>query len=239
MSYNDNRVIPQTAAKKVLLVDDDAELCLLMVDFFTPHGFDVEPVHDGQSGLARAIERTYDLVILDVMLPVLDGFAVLRQIRRRSDVPVIMLTARIEERDRVAGLDMGADDYLPKPFGPDELLARMRAVLRRSGQPVADPTGVIVAGDIRLNSKAREVWKDGQPVELTSVEFDILDMLMRAAGRVVTRDEVSTVLYQRRATPFERSIDVHISHLRKKLEGQALIRTIRGSGYLFAQQEKA
>jgi two-component system response regulator CpxR len=218
-----------------LLVDDDAELCALMKDFFSEHGLALEAVHDGRAGLARAFDADVDLIILDVMLPVLDGFAVLAQIRRRSAAPVIMLTARTEQQDRVAGLDAGADDYLPKPFGPEELLARIRAVLRRSGHAGTKPQ-IVEAGGIRINSRSREVWRDDEPLELTSIEFDVLDVLIRAAGRVVSRDELTAALYQREATPYERSLDVHISHLRKKLEqgGRALIRTVRGVGYLFS-----
>ena len=221
--------------KRVLLVDDDVELCGLMADFFAQHEFAVEPAHDGPSGLARALEGRYDLVILDVMLPVLDGFELLKQIRRRSAVPVIMLTARTAQPDRIAGLNAGADDYLPKPFGPEELLARMRAVLRRAGQTAAQPQVAEAAG-VRLDSQTREVWVEGEPADLTAIEFDILDFLVRAAGRVVSRNELAAVLYQRESTPYERSLDVHMSHLRKKLEHseRTQIRTVRGVGYLFA-----
>jgi two-component system response regulator CpxR len=220
--------------RQVLLVDDDIDLCALMADFFAQHEFAIESVHDGPRGLARALEGSYDLIILDVMLPVLDGFELLKQIRRRSSVPVIMLTARTGQPDRIAGLDAGADDYLPKPFGPEELLARMRAVLRRSGH-TALPAQIAEAGDLRVNSQTREVWLAGQPVELTSIEFDILDFLVRSAGRVVSRNELAAVLYQRESTPYERTLDVHISHLRKKLEPSARvqIRTVRSVGYLF------
>jgi two-component system, OmpR family, response regulator CpxR len=217
----------------ILLVDDDAELCALMTDFFGGHGIRVESVHDGGRGLARALEGSFDLILLDVMLPALDGFELLRQIRKRSGIPVIMLTARTAQSDRVAGLDAGADDYLPKPFGPEELLARIRAVLRRAGKSEPPKGQVLEAAGVRLNPQTREVWSGGGPVELTSIEFDILEVLVRAAGRIVSRDELSTVLYQRRSSPFERSLDVHISHLRRKLEeGGGAIRTIRGVGYM-------
>ena len=219
----------------MLLVDDDIELCHLMADFFAQHEFSIEAAHDGPRGLALALEGGYDLIILDVMLPVLDGFELLKQIRRRSAAPVIMLTARTSQKDRIAGLDAGADDYLPKPFGPEELLARMRAVLRRSGQ-AAPKSGIAEAGGLRANSQTREVFVADQPVELTSIEFDILDFLVRAAGRVVSRNELAAILYQRESTPYERTLDVHISHLRKKLEpgAGAQIRTIRGVGYLLS-----
>jgi two-component system response regulator CpxR len=220
--------------RQVLLVDDDIDLCVLMSDFFAQHEFAIEAAHDGPRGLARALEGSYDLIILDVMLPVLDGFELLKQIRRRSSVPVIMLTARTGQHDRIGGLDAGADDYLPKPFGPEELLARMRAVLRRSGQ-TAIQAQTAEAGDLRVNPQTREVWLADQPIELTSIEFDILDFLVRSAGRVVSRNELAAVLYQRESTPYERTLDVHISHLRKKLEPseRVQIRTVRSVGYLF------
>lgn len=227
-----------SAEKALLLVDDDDELCSLMTDFFSQHGFAVETAHDGRRGLARAIEGSFDLILLDVMLPVLDGFEVLAQLRRRSTTPVIMLTARTGQQDRIAGLDAGADDYLPKPFGPEELLARIRAVLRRANAGAAEAGGVSEAGPLKLNSRTREVWLDGEPIIVTSIEFEILDVLVRSAGRVVSRDELAAVLYQREASPFERSLDVHISHLRRKIEtgSRKLIRTIRGIGYLFAPE---
>jgi len=216
-------------------VDDDTDLCGLMADFFSQHEFAIEAAHDGPRGLARALEGQYDLVILDVMLPVLDGFEILKQIRRRSSVPVILLTARTAQTDRIAGLNAGADDYLPKPFGPEELLARMRAVLRRAGQGIT-PSQVAEAGGVRIDSQTREAWLAGQIVDLTAIEFDILDFLVRAAGRVVSRNELAAVLYQRESTPYERSLDVHISHLRKKLEpgDRVQIRTVRGVGYFLA-----
>ena len=226
--------IGDVAAKSVLLIDDDTGLCALMRDFFAPHGFSLEAAYDGQCGLARAFTGGFDLVVLDVMLPLLDGFEVLRQIRRRSEVPVIMLTARTEQEDRIAGLNAGADDYLPKPFGPEELLARMRAVLRRSGHMVETPNHLFAVGRVRMNERERLVWAGRNTVDLTEVEFDILNLLMRSLGRTVSRDALCTVLYQRRATPYERSLDVHVSHIRKKLERQGMIsiRSVRGVGYV-------
>ena len=216
-------------------MDDDTDLCALMAEFFSQHEFAIEAAHDGPRGLARALEGQYDLVILDVMLPVLDGFELLKQIRRRSSVPVILLTARTAQTDRIAGLNAGADDYLPKPFGPEELLARMRAVLRRTGQGTA-LSEVAEAGGVRVDSQTREAGSEGETVERTAIEFAILDFLVRAAGRVVSRHELAAVLYQRESTPYERSLDVHISHLRKKLEcgDRVQIRTVRGVGYFFA-----
>lgn len=221
-------------------MDDDTDLCELMADFFSQHEFAIEAAHDGPRGLARALEGQYDLVILDVMLPVLDGFELLKQIRRRSSVPVILLTARTAQTDRIAGLNAGADDYLPKPFGPEELLARMRAVLRRAG-PGAAPSQVAEAGGVRVDSQTREVWVADELLDLTAIEFDILDFLVRSAGRVVSRNELAAVLYQRESTPYERALDVHISHLRKKLErgDRVQIRTVRGVGYFFAASPEA
>lgn len=224
-----------TKARSILLVDDDTELCALMADFFGQQGFVIEAAYEGRSGLSRALNGAFDLIILDVMLPILNGFEVLRQIRRRSAVPIIMLTARTAELDRITGLDTGADDYLPKPFGPEELLARIRAVLRRSGK--AEPVPQIIETQlIRLDAQSRTVRRAGHLVTLTSIQFDILEILMRSVGRVVSRDEMTAILHQRQSTPYERSLDVHISHLRKKIEadGTPLIQTVRGVGYLFS-----
>jgi two-component system response regulator CpxR len=221
----------------LLLVDDDAELCGLMLDFFSQHGFRVESAYDGRRGLARALEGGFDLILLDVMLPGLDGFEVLHQLRRQSSVPVIMLTARTEQADRISGLNAGADDYLPKPFGPEELLARIRAVLRRASQSGLE-SKALQAGSLRLDSVTRQAWRGTTRLELTSVEFEILSLLVRSAGRSVSRDEIAGILYHREALPYERAIDVHVSHLRKKLElqGRSMIRTVRGVGYLFCAE---
>jgi two-component system response regulator CpxR len=216
----------------LLIIDDDVELCTLMQEYFTSHGYDLHAVHNGRDGLAEALEAKHDLVILDGMLPVLDGLDVLRQLRKHSSIPVIMLTARTHERDRITGLNSGADDYLPKPFSPDELLARIRAVLRRYSRqaPVAE---LLQVGPIELEPDNRVVRRSGEEVSLTELEFQILELLMRSAGRVVNRDEIAAVLYQRETTPYERSLDVHVSHLRKKIEreGKSLIQTVRGAGY--------
>jgi two-component system response regulator CpxR len=207
-----------------------------MAEFFTQHGFDLTSESDPRRGLAKALDGDFDLVLLDVMMPGLDGFEILHQLRHRSQVPVIMLTARTAQSDRIAGLEAGADDYLPKPFGPEELLARIRAVLRRARRLPVPPDQVEING-VRLNPATREVWRDDISVDVTSAEFDVLNLLMRSAGHVVSRDQLAAVLYQRQATPFERSVDVHVSHLRKKLERKRqLIRTVRGVGYLFCPE---
>lgn len=218
----------------LLLVDDDVELCGMMREFFAQEGHHLDCAYNGREGLTAALNGVYDLVILDVMLPVIDGFELLQRLRRRKDLPVIMLTARVQQPDRIRGLDGGADDYLPKPFDPDELLARVRAVLRRSESLTRAESENILVGNIRLNTTTREVWLDEAAVGLTTAEFDLLEMLMRAAGRVVSRDEITAALFEREATPYDRFLDVHISHLRKKLEGgRSLIRTVRGVGYVF------
>jgi two-component system response regulator CpxR len=223
----------------ILLVDDDVELCVLMKEYFRRNGYTIDCVYNGRDGLARALEEKHNLLILDGMLPVLDGFEVLRQLRKRSSLPVIMLTARTGERDRITGLDCGADDYLPKPFSPDELLARIRAVLRRYEHAQRTPAEVLRAGPVELNPATRVVTRSGEVMTFTETEFQILELLMRYAGRVVTRDEITAALYQRESTPFERSLDVHVSHLRRKLErgGHSLIQTVRGVGYILTPEE--
>lgn len=224
------------AQLSLLLVDDDKELCGMMKEFFAEAGHRLDCEHDGRRGLAAAMGGTYDLVILDVMLPIFDGFTVLQHLRRRNNLPVILLTARVQHQDRILGLNAGADDYLLKPFDPDELLARIRAVLRRADTTHWKNSTDVTIGDIRIDATTRAVWIAGSPAELTEMEFDLLEMLMRSAGRVVSRDEITLALFERAATPYDRILDVHISHLRKKLEGgRSLIRTIRGVGYVFAR----
>jgi DNA-binding response OmpR family regulator len=223
----------------LLLVDDDAELCEMMREFFEQSGHTLDCVRNGIDGLKRAVDQRYDLVILDVMLPGMNGFTLLNQLRRRREVPVIMLTARTAPHDRVQGLEAGADDYLPKPFDPDELLARVRAVLRRSAK--TDPEDLLhfASDELRINGQTRQVWLRSDPVELTAVEFDILYLLVCSAGRVLTREEISTAILERKLTPYDRSLDVHISHLRRKLESIGRqIQTIRGVGYLFTNHRR-
>jgi DNA-binding response OmpR family regulator len=223
------------ARLSLLLVDDDKELCTMMKEFFAEAGHRLDCEHDGRRGLAAAAGGTYDLAVLDVMLPVFDGFTVLQHLRRRSDLPVIILTARVLHRDRILGLNAGADDYLLKPFEPDELLARIRAVLRRTETTGRKANADVTIGDIRINAVTREVWIADSLAELTAMEFELLEMLMRSAGRVVSRDEITLALLERDSAPYDRILDVHISHLRKKLKGsRSLIRTIRGVGYVFA-----
>jgi two-component system, OmpR family, response regulator CpxR len=223
----------------ILIIDDDVRLCRLIGEFFADSDYAVQAVHNGATGLARALDERFDLILLDIMLPGLDGFEVLTQLRRRSSVPVIMLTARGAQEDCVRGLNTGADDYLAKPFGPEELAARMAAVLRRTQRTQIARSETISIGRLRLNAASRCAWIDEQPIEITSTEFDILDLLVRAGGKVVTRDQVCGILYQREATPFERSLEVHISRLRKKIHGtDATIRSIRGVGYVLTGDEQ-
>ena len=223
-------------AVRILLVDDDAELCNLLSEFLKREGFQVDCAHDGHAGLEKALAGGADLVVLDVMLPGLDGFEILRRLRPQSKVPVIMLTARGEDVDRIVGLELGADDYLPKPFNPRELAARIRAVLRRYEQRPPAAAGRVEVNGVALDPASREAFVQGRRVELTTFEFDILELLMRSAGRVLSRDRLMENFYNRKATPFDRSIDMHISHLRKKIEhGDMLIKTIRGVGYQFCR----
>ena len=224
---------PEPQAPSILLVDDDLELCDLLREFFAQEGIRLDAANDGRRGLGAAIDGRRDLVLLDVMLPGLDGFEVLRMLRRRSQEPVIMLTARTAKADRLEGLGAGADDYVPKPFDPDELLARVRAVLRRAGA-APKPVAPLAAEGIRLIPPARAVRVGDEVVPTTTFEYDILEYLVRAAGRVVSRDELTAALYHRRSSPFDRAIDVHVSRLRKKLGPMgAAVRTVRGAGYLF------
>jgi len=216
-----------------LIIDDDTELCALLEEFMKREGLEVSFAHDGVHGLERALAGGFDLIVLDLMLPGLDGFQLLKRLRAQSNVPVLMLTARGEEVDRIVGLDLGADDYLPKPFNPRELLARIRAILRRvqvRGKGRIEVNGVVV------DPGTREVFCDDHPIEMTTLEFDILETLVRGAGSVVSRDALMESMYNRKSTPFDRSIDMHVSHLRRKLEtNRTLIKTVRGIGYQFCQ----
>ncbi|MFB3829261.1 MAG: response regulator transcription factor [Bryobacteraceae bacterium] len=222
---------------RLLLIDDDAELCALLSEYLKKEGFSAECEHDGRRGLERALAGDYRLIILDVMLPGMDGFAILREFRKKSHTPVLMLTARGEDVDRIVGLEMGADDYLAKPFNPRELVARIRAILRRYEVRPETAPGRLEVNGVVLDTGSRQVWDRGREVELTTFEFDILEALMRAAGRVLSRDALMEQLYNRKATPFDRSIDMHISHLRKKLESpeRTVIKTVRGVGYQFCR----
>lgn len=233
---------------RVLLIDDDEELCVMLTRYLGREGFELQSVHTGSEGLERAAAIEFDLVLLDVMLPEIQGFDLLRQLRKRTQVPVLMLTARGEEVDRIVGLEVGADDYMAKPFSPRELVARMRAILRRTHATEARTTAessnqVLRIADIELDPGARSVLRGGKPVELTTAEFDVLAILLNSAGRIVERDTIAKAVLGRPLAPFERSIDMHISKLRRKLGnlpgGQPRIRTVRNIGYLFVNQRTA
>jgi DNA-binding response OmpR family regulator len=223
----------------LLLVDDDVELCRLMRLYLNRAGYQLTCSVDGRDGVAQALSGAYDLMLLDVTLPLLDGFEVLRQTRRSSGIPTIMLTSRSLSADRLNGFDKGADDYLCKPFEPEELVARIRAVLRRSQAPKQE-VGWQSFGAIRISEASRQVLSANAAVDLTTVEFDLLLMLSRAGGRVVKRDALTIAIQERKPSFFDRSLDVHISHLRAKLgPAGAGIQTVRGVGYLLATGDPA
>ena len=218
----------------VLLIDDDEELCEMLTEYLGRYELRVHAVHRGDAGLQAALSRTWPMILLDVMLPGLDGFEVLKQIRTSSKDNVLLLTARGEDIDRIVGLEMGADDYLPKPFNARELLARIRAIRRRNEstarERVSDP---LIVEDLVLDPGSRVVKQHGIPVEVTDVEFSLLEALMRSPGKVVEREALSEQVLDRKFNPFDRSLDMHVSRLRKKLNGagEELIKTVRGTGY--------
>jgi two-component system response regulator CpxR len=228
-----------TTPVRTLLIDDDRKLCELIRAYLAPMGYAVESVHTGPEGLQRAVDEPFDVIVLDVMLPGMDGFAVLQNLRRRTDVPVLMLTARGEEADRIVGLEIGADDYLPKTASPRELLARLRAIIRRTQRGVAEnaPEPDLVVGDVRLSPSTRVALKGDHVLDLTPVEFDLLTALIRSSGRVKTRAQLLESIRDRNYEVFDRSIDVHISALRRKLgddpKQPRYIRTMRSAGYMF------
>lgn len=230
--------------KLILVVDDDEELCGLLTEYLGPEGFVVRAVHDGAAGLAEALSGRYALVILDVMLPGANGFEVLHRIREASPLPVIMLTARGDDVDRIVGLEIGADDYLAKPFLPRELVARMRAVLRRAraDAPAPAQTAPLTLGDVTLVPDSRALRVHGAQVHLTDAEFSILHALLAGAGRVVPREELCRMALGREAAPEDRSLAVHVSNLRRKLSeagANPVIKAVRGEGYIFCRPEHA
>ena len=234
---------PSTAGTRLLLVDDNHKLCRMVKEYLEPLGYEVFLAHTGADGLDRALHGEFDAILLDVMLPGIDGFEVLKRLRTKSTVPVLMLTGRGEAPDRIAGLELGADDYVPKTFSPRELLARLRAVIRRSmvtaklgNQAAAPPVSV---GDLHIDPSARSAAFKGQPLTLTATEFDLLLAMARSCGRVKTRESLLLEVADRDFESFDRSIDVHISSLRKKLgddpKNPRFIVTIRSAGYMFAK----
>ena len=229
--------------EEVLLIDDDVELSSMLTEYLGKNGFRVRTAHRGDTGLKSALQRPWALILLDVMLPGMDGFEVLKRIRAESTVCVLLLTARGEDVDRIVGLEIGADDYLPKPFNPRELLARMRAVLRRNVAQASPHSAVLRVSDLELDPAARKVEKAGKVLDLTDVEFGLLEALMQSAGKVVSREDLSTSVLGRPFDPFDRSLDMHVSRLRRKLSqssgDEEQVKTIRGIGYQLALERNS
>ncbi|MCF7821731.1 MAG: response regulator [Mariprofundaceae bacterium] len=227
----------------ILIADDDRELCELLSEYFQSEGFTVLLAHDGEAALQRARNEPCDLMVLDIMMPKLNGMEVLKALRSTSSLPVIMLTARGEPVDRIVGLEIGADDYLAKPCNPRELVARIRAILRRATATAQSGGGSITLDDIELVPQSRSVLQNGTPVELTSTEFELLAILLANAGQVVGKALISEQVLGRRLAMYDRSIDMHVSKLRKKLgllrDGSERIKTVRGNGYLYVRQPHA
>lgn len=222
----------------VLLIDDDTELSKLLEEYLQSEQLHLDAAHDGPSGLQKALANQYSVVILDVMLPGMSGLDVLKQLRLKSTVPVLMLTARGSELDRILGLELGADDYLPKPFNPRELVARLRAILRRTTNgATAGPSQPVHLADVELHPESRSVTRDGEAVTLTGAEFDLLSAFLRSPGKIISREDLTQAALGRPMSPMDRSIDVHVSNLRRKLgpyDGeQERIKAIRGSGYVY------
>jgi len=222
----------------VLLIDDDTELSKLLEEYLQSEQLNLEAAHDGPSGLEKALTNRHAVVVLDVMLPGMSGLDVLKQLRQRSTVPVLMLTARGSELDRILGLELGADDYLPKPFNPRELVARLRAILRRtSASANASGAHPIHLADVELHPESRSVNCGGRPVSLTGAEFDLLHAFLRSPGKIISREDLTQAALGRPMSPMDRSIDVHVSNLRRKLGSydgdQERIKAIRGSGYVY------
>lgn len=227
------------ALASLLLIDDDIELCELLTEFLHSEGFEVTAVHDGEAGVYAALNGKFDLVLLDVTMPKLNGFDALKQIRQQSSVPVLMLTARGDDVDRIIGLEFGADDYLPKPYNHRELVARIKAILRRGRQPVMPESGgkTLQIDDIALNLANREANINGVPLELTATEFLVLKTLIENVGELVSRDDLTQIALNRKLTLYDRAIDMHVSNVRKKIgarpSGAQRIKTVRGSGYFY------
>ena len=228
---------------RILVIDDDRDLTEMLAEYLAPEGFEVQIAHTGEEGLACAQASEFALIILDVMLPEINGFEVLRRLRTQSACPVIMLTARGQELDRIVGLEVGADDYLGKPFSARELLARMNAVLRRTQSGPLKTGDALSVGDVSLNTAARTVHCKGKLIDLTSLEFDVLKMLLHAAGQIVSRERLFESVLQRPYSVFDRSIDNHVSNLRKKLGPRIgeveRIKSVRNVGYVYAHTSRA
>jgi len=229
--------------QQILVIDDDIELCELVAEYLEPEGYQVEAVHDGVQGVERALSEDHVLAVLDYMLPGVNGFEVLRQIRARSRLPIVMLTARGDDMNRIIGLQIGAADYLPKPFNPLELVARINAVLRRTrAEPDQRPAAEIVTvGDVEMDKRTHTVRRASECIDLTAVEYSLLENLLKAPGHIVGREDLVKEVLHRELSPFDRSIDTHVSNLRRKLghlvEGVERIKTVRSVGYIYALPE--
>ena len=222
----------------LLAIDDDREMLELLAEYLKPEGFLIEPAHTAEDGLERVSKKHYDMILLDVMLPGINGFEALRRLRAVSQIPVLMLTARGEETDRIVGLEIGADDYLPKPFNLRELSARIHAILRRARPAVGQKPGILSEGGVTLDPRSRQVECNSQAVELTTAEFDLLAALLTSPGEILEREKLFESVLGRSYSVFDRGIDNHVSSLRKKLgcypNGAERIKSIRGVGYLYA-----
>ncbi|WP_445946814.1 response regulator [Shewanella sp.] len=222
---------------RILLIDDDHGLSELLAQLLELEGFALTQAYDGQQGLDKALKQEFDLILLDVMLPRMNGFNLLKTLRQHKQTPVLMLTARGDEIDRVVGLEIGADDYLPKPFNDRELVARMRAILRRAQKPTNDMSDQLVCGDINLDPARQEVSCKDQLILLTGTEFSLLYTLIKQAGELVSKEVLSETVLHKKLMPFDRSLDMHLSNLRKKFpertDGRPRVKTIRGQGYIW------
>lgn len=228
-------------AEQILIVDDDTRLSAMLADYLSSNGFTIATAPNGHAGLIELSRRAPDAVVLDVMLPDIDGFETCRRMRAVSDVPILMLTAKGDETDRIVGLEIGADDYLPKPFNPRELLARLRAILRRRGATAAAPSKILRFGRLEIDPASRSVRIDGQERQLTSYQFDLLVALAENAGRTLSREQLMDMARGEELDAFDRSIDVHVSRIRAAIETDPKhprrIVTVRGTGYVFARYQ--
>lgn len=223
----------------ILMIDDDTGLCELVAEYLALDGYDFTAAHDGKQGLALAQSGNFELILLDIMLPGMDGLSVLKELRSGRYCPVLMLTARGDDVDRIVGLELGADDYLAKPFNPRELVARIKAILRRvelTKTPASNQSTVLLLNGLELNPHNRQLSCNGELISLTATEFQLLELLMRRAGEVVSKDELSREVLGKRLQMYDRSLDMHVSNIRKKIapySADEKIQTLRGSGYLF------
>ncbi|MBI5891669.1 MAG: response regulator transcription factor [Nitrosomonadales bacterium] len=227
-------------AERILLIDDDVELVEMIRDYLTREGFEVSKVHDGESGVREALSGRYAIAVVDVMMPGFNGIEVLRRVRRESTMPVLMLTARGDDTDRIVGLELGADDYVPKPCTARELTARIRVILKRAGHPGETVSRAFKVGVLAVWPEKRRVEQAGQPVELTSTEFSLLEVLVRNAGQVVSKEELSEQALGRPLMRFDRSIDMHMCNIRQKLgeapDGRSRIQTVIRKGYMLIKE---